>query len=93
MLIEQSTVNRRKEELTAKWKGVTKKEDLHVVIMHIYKTHGEDKKNGGITPVRMRKDAPMQKDPRLSGALTRLLDWMKVNPILILSTFPESDSD
>ena len=88
MLIEQNTVNRRKEELTAEWKSVTKKEDLHKVITHIFGKHGGDKRNGGITPV-----PTVKRNLNFSAALTRLLGWLKANPTLILSTFPDSASD
>ena len=87
-MIEQNTVNRRKEELTAEWKSVTHRHDLHKVVTHIFGKHGSNKKNGGISPV-----PPVEKNMKLSEALRRLLKWLEVNPSLILSTFPESDSD
>ena len=82
------TVNRRKEELTAEWKSMTDRHDLHKVITHIFGKHGRDKKNGGITPV-----PAVERNLKLSEALSRLLGWLKANPTLILSTFPDSSSD
>ena len=79
------TVNRRKEQLTAKWKSMTDRHDLHKVITHIFGKRGRDKKNGGITPV-----PPVDRNLKLSDALSRLLGWLKANPTLILSTFPDS---
>jgi len=90
MTIEQNAINRRKKELQAEWKSVTKYVDLHVTITHIYNTHGKDTKKGGITPVKITNN---QAYPGLAEGLTRLLNWLKNNPTLILSTFPESDSD
>jgi len=64
---------------------MTDRHDLHKVITHIFGKHGRDKKNGGITPV-----PPVDRNLKLSHALSRLLGWLKDNPTLILLTFPDS---
>ena len=82
------TVNRKKEELTAEWESMTRRQDLHAVITHIFGKYGKDKKNGGITPV-----PSVERNLKVTEARGRLLSWLKANPTLILSTFPHSDSD
>ena len=61
---------------------------LHAVITLIFRKHGREKRDGGITPV-----PAVDKNLKVTEARGRLLSWLKANPTLILSTFPDSDSD
>ena len=85
---DQASIPDKQQSVMKTYMSMTRRQDLHAVITHIFGKYGKDKKNGGITPV-----PSVERNLKVTEARGRLLSWLKANPTLILSTFPHSDSD